>query len=112
MKEQVIFYGMYGHVYRLADAVAAPAREVGEAEASLLHLPELVPDEALERSGAKAARHVFAHVPTAVPDQMAEPDAIIVASNSIRQSDIGGGSPVWRVLLPQQTAAACLVTTN
>jgi NAD(P)H:quinone oxidoreductase type IV len=77
MKIQVIFYSMYGHIYQMAVAAADGAREAEGAEVSLYQVPELVPDEALERTGAKAARDVFAHVPVAVPNQMAEADAII-----------------------------------
>ena len=73
---QVIFYSMYGHVYRMAEAVAAGARDAG-AEVSLWQVPELVPDEGLERTGAAAARAAFAHVPVAKPAQLAEADAII-----------------------------------
>jgi NAD(P)H dehydrogenase (quinone) len=40
-------------------------------------VPELVPDDALEKSGAKQARAAFAHVPVAEPDQLADADAII-----------------------------------
>jgi NAD(P)H dehydrogenase (quinone) len=76
-KIQVVFYSMYSHVYRLAEAVAAGAREVAGAEVSLYQVPELVPDEILEKSGAKAARAAFAHVPMARPDQLADADAII-----------------------------------
>ena len=36
-----------------------------------------MPEEALEKSGAKAARAAFAHVPVIQPDQLAEADAII-----------------------------------
>jgi NAD(P)H dehydrogenase (quinone) len=36
MKVQVIFYSMYGHVYRLAEAVAEGARQAAGAEVSLL----------------------------------------------------------------------------
>jgi len=77
MKIQVIFYSMYGHIYKMAEAVVDGAREVGGAEVSLYQVPELVPEEALERTGAKAARQVFAHVPVADPNQMSEADAII-----------------------------------
>jgi len=49
VKVQVIFYSMYGHIYRLAEAVAAGARDVEEVEASLSQVPELVPAEVLER---------------------------------------------------------------
>ncbi|WP_420998088.1 NAD(P)H:quinone oxidoreductase [Cupriavidus sp. 30B13] len=76
-KIQVVFYSMYGHVYKMAEAVAAGAREVGGAEVALLQVPELVPDAVLEKSGAKAARAAFAHVPVAEPDKLAEADAIL-----------------------------------
>jgi NAD(P)H dehydrogenase (quinone) len=71
-KVQVIFYSMYGHVYQMADAVAAGARE-GGGEVSLWQVPELVPGEVLEKSGAAVARAAFAHVPVANPSQLAEP---------------------------------------
>jgi NAD(P)H dehydrogenase (quinone) len=70
-KIQVIFYSMYGHVYQMAEAVAAGARDAG-AKVSVLQVPELVPDEILEQSGAHAARAVFAHVPVATPAQLVE----------------------------------------
>ncbi|HEX8962747.1 MAG TPA: NAD(P)H:quinone oxidoreductase [Rhodocyclaceae bacterium] len=76
-KVQVIFYSSYGHVFRMAEAVAAGAREAKDVEASLWQVPELVPDEVLEKSGAKAARAKFAHVPVATVDQLAEADALI-----------------------------------
>jgi len=77
MKIQVIFYSMYGHVYRMAEAVAAGAREVPGGEVTLWQVPELMPEAALEKSGAKQARQAFAHVPLAQPKQLAEADAIL-----------------------------------
>jgi NAD(P)H:quinone oxidoreductase type IV len=76
-KIHVIFYSMYGHVYRMAEAVAAGAREISGTEVMLFQVPELVPDQILEKSGAKAARQVFAHVPLARVEQLADADAII-----------------------------------
>ena len=76
-KVQVIFYSMYGHVYTLAEAIAEGARSVPGAEVSLYQVPELVPAEALERSGAAKARAAFAHVPLAEPAQLTQADAII-----------------------------------
>ena len=75
-KIQVIFYSMYGHVHQMAEAVAAGVRE-GGGEVSLWQVPELVPDEILEKSGAAVARAAFAHIPVAKPAQLAEADAII-----------------------------------
>ena len=76
-KIQVVFYSMYSHIYQLAGAVAEGVRQVEGAEAILYQVPELMPEEALEKSGAKAARATFAHVPIITPDQLAEADAII-----------------------------------
>jgi len=77
IKVHIIFYSMYGHVYRMAEAVAAGIKEVGGAEATLFQAAEIVPDAMLEKSGAKAARAAFAHVPVATMDSLAEPHAII-----------------------------------
>ena len=77
MKIQVVFYSMYGHIYRMAEAVAEGARQVDKAEVTVYQVPELVPEEALEKSGAKAARSAFARVPIIEPDQLAEADAIL-----------------------------------
>jgi len=74
---QIVFYSMYGHIYKMAEAVAEGAREEKDVEVSLYQVPELVPEEVLERAGAKAARAAFAHIPVARPEQLAEADAII-----------------------------------
>lgn len=74
---QVVFYSMYGHIYTMAEAIAAGAREVDEVEVSLYQVPELVPDEALEKAGAAQARAAFAHIPVATPDLLRNADAIL-----------------------------------
>ena len=53
MKIKIVFYSMYGHTYRMAEAVAEGARQVEGAEVELLQVAELVPDSVLEESGAK-----------------------------------------------------------
>ena len=73
----VVFYSMYSHVYQLAEAVLEGAKEVDQTEASLYQVPELMSDEALEKSGAKQAKESFAQVPIISPDQLADADAII-----------------------------------
>ncbi|MCJ7511322.1 MAG: NAD(P)H:quinone oxidoreductase [Dehalococcoidia bacterium] len=77
MKVKVIFYSMYGHTYRLAEAVAEGAREVTGAEVELLQVAELVPEAILEKSGAKQARAAFAHIPVAKLADLADADALI-----------------------------------
>jgi NAD(P)H dehydrogenase (quinone) len=77
IKVQVIFYSMYGHVYRMAEAVVEGAKQVPSAEVSLYQVPEIIPDDILEKYGAKAARAAFAKVPVAKADQLSEAHAII-----------------------------------
>lgn len=77
MRIQVVFYSMYGHIYRMAEAVVEGAKQVPGAEVSLYQVAELVPNAALERTGAKSARQAFAHVPIVQPQQLVDADAII-----------------------------------
>jgi len=77
VKVQVVFYSTYGHVYKMAEAIAAGAREFEGAEVLLSRVPELLSDDILVRMGAKAAQEAFAHIPLATPDQLPEADAII-----------------------------------
>ena len=67
VKVQVIFYSLYGHIYRLAEAVAEGAREVAGAEVQLVQVAETLPAEILEKMGAVEAKKAFAHIPMADP---------------------------------------------
>jgi NAD(P)H dehydrogenase (quinone) len=75
----IVFYSTYGHVYRMAEAVAEGGRAAG-AEVELFRVPELMPDEVLEKIGAKAAQAAFAHVPVATVDRLPEADAIVIGT--------------------------------
>src|SRR6202022_739014 len=77
IKVQVVFYSMYGHVYKMAQAIAEGVKQVSGAEVSLYQVAELIPDETLEKYGAKTARPSFANVPVAPVDKLAEANAII-----------------------------------
>jgi NAD(P)H dehydrogenase (quinone) len=77
IKVQVIFYSMYGHVYRMAEAIAEGARQVSGAEVGVYQVPELIPDDILEKYGAKAARASFTKVPVAKVEQIADAHALI-----------------------------------
>ena len=76
-KIQVVFYSMYGHVHKLAEAVAAGARAIEDTEVQLLQVRELMPDDVLLLSGARDTRAAFADVPYADPAKLAEADAVI-----------------------------------
>lgn len=74
---QVVFYSMYGHMHKMAEAVAAGARDIEDTEVTLLQVAELIPDDVLLLSGARETRKAFAHVPIAEPAKLANADAII-----------------------------------
>ncbi|HZW35445.1 MAG: NAD(P)H:quinone oxidoreductase [Deltaproteobacteria bacterium] len=76
MKVLVVFYSMYGHVYRMAEAVAEGAREVSGAEVVLRRVPETLPNAVLEKMGALTPQKAFAHIPVCTVDELASADAI------------------------------------
>ena len=80
VRVQVIFHSLYTHVYQLAVAVAAGAREVPDAEVSLAPVAETLSHEILEKMGAVEAKKSFAHVAVADPHALADADAIILGA--------------------------------
>jgi len=74
---QIIFYSMFGHIYKMAEAIIQGVREVADVDVEMYRVTELVPDNILEKSGAKAAQQVFSHIPIAKPEQLANADGII-----------------------------------
>jgi len=77
MKVLVVFYSMYGHIYRMAEAVAEGAREVSGAEVILRRVPETLSTEILAKMGAIEPQKAFAHIPVCTVDELPEADAII-----------------------------------
>ena len=76
-KVQVVFYSMYGHVYRMAEAVAEGARSVPGVDVVLRQVPETLPDDVIAKMGAAEARKAFAHVPVADTADLPKADAVI-----------------------------------
>ena len=81
-KIKIIFHSIYGHVFRLAEAIAAGAREVPGTEVELLQVRETLSDEILAKMGATEAKKAFAHVPIADPKKLGEADALIFGSGT------------------------------
>jgi NAD(P)H dehydrogenase (quinone) len=77
MKILVLFYSTYGHIYRMAEAVAEGARGVSGAEVVIKRVPETLSPDVLKAMGALDAQKAFAHVPVATVDDLAAADAII-----------------------------------
>ena len=77
MKVLVVFYSTYGHVYKMAEAIAEGAGEVGGAEVELRRVPETLPEEVLEKMGAVEAQKAFAHIPVCTVEELTNADAVI-----------------------------------
>jgi len=76
-KVLVLYYSSYGHTERMAEAVAAGAREAG-AEAVIRRVPELVPAEVARNSHYKLDQPA----PVARTEELTEYDAIVVGSGT------------------------------
>jgi NAD(P)H dehydrogenase (quinone) len=77
IRVNVIFYSMYGHVYKMAQAIAEGAGSVSGAQVNIFQVAETIPDEVLEKYGAKAAKTAFAKVPVATLENLTEADAVV-----------------------------------
>ena len=77
MKLLVLFYSTYGHIHRLAEAIAEGAREVPGADVVIKRVPETLPPHVLESLGATAAQKAFALVHIAQVEDLADADAVI-----------------------------------
>jgi NAD(P)H dehydrogenase (quinone) len=77
MKVLIVFYSMYGHIYRMAEAIAEGVKQVPGAEAILRRVPETLPEEVLKKMGALEAKKAFAHFPVATVDELPSAEAII-----------------------------------
>ena len=76
-KVLVLYYSAYGHIERMAQAVAEGVREAGAA-AVVKRVPELVPEELAKKSGYKLDQPA----PIAKPEELADYDAIIFGSGT------------------------------
>ncbi len=77
MKVLIVFYSLYGHVYRLAEAMAEGVKEVPGVEALLRRVPETLSEEILKKMGALEPQKAFAHIPVCQVEELASADAII-----------------------------------
>ncbi len=76
MKVLIVFYSLYGHIYKMAQAVAEGAREAG-AQVEIKRVPETLSEDILAKMGALEAQKSMAAVPVCSVEDLAGADAII-----------------------------------
>ncbi len=69
----VLYYSMYGHVETMANAVAEGVRGVEGIEVTIKRVPDLIPEDAARKAGAKLDQAA----PLATVDELPTYDAII-----------------------------------
>jgi NAD(P)H dehydrogenase (quinone) len=72
-KVLILYYSAYGHIEKMAEAVAEGARAVPGTEVTVKRVPELVAEEIAKKSGMKLDQPA----PIATVDELADYDAII-----------------------------------
>jgi NAD(P)H dehydrogenase (quinone) len=77
MKVFILYYSLYGHVHRLAEAVARGVQEAENAECAMRRLPETLSGEVLTKMKALETQKAFAHIPLCTVDELSSADAII-----------------------------------
>ena len=77
MKTLVLFYSTYGHIWKMAEAMAEGARQIAGNDVVVKRVPETLSKDTLDATGATGAQQVFVHVPVATPAELTEYDAII-----------------------------------
>jgi NAD(P)H dehydrogenase (quinone) len=77
MKILIVFYSTYGHVYKMAQAVAEGVKTVKGAEVEIRRVPETLPHEVLQKMGALDAQKEFSQIPECTVDDLTKADAVI-----------------------------------
>ncbi len=82
VRVKVVFYSLYGHIYKMAQAIAEGVREVEGAEVELLQVKETLPEDVIGKMGATEAKKAMAGVPIADPKTLGEADALIFGTGT------------------------------
>ena len=77
MKLLIVFYSLYGHIYKMADAVMEGAKSVDKTEAELYRVPETLPEEVLRKMGALEFQKSLSNIPVIQPGVLESADAIV-----------------------------------
>ena len=77
MNVLIVYYSMYGHIRRMAEAVKEGAHGVSGAAVRICRVQETLPEEVLIKMGALEAQKAQANVPVCKVEDLVSADAII-----------------------------------
>jgi NAD(P)H dehydrogenase (quinone) len=73
----IVYYSMYTHIHKMAEAIAEGVRQVPGCEVIMRRVPETLPDSVLGAMGALEAQKSMEHIPIATVEDLAAADAVI-----------------------------------
>lgn len=77
MKILVVFYSMYGHIYKMAEAVAEGVKEVKGTEVKVFRVPETLSEDILKKMGALDIQKKYAKIDVCAAEDLVSADAVI-----------------------------------
>jgi len=77
MKLLIVYYSMYGHIYKMAQAEAEGASLVNGVEAIVRRVPETLSDKVIEKMGAAETQKQQSDIPLCEIGELADANAII-----------------------------------
>jgi len=82
MKTLILIHSLYGHIYKLAQAVAEGAREIEGMDVQIKRVPETLSPEIIAMMGATEAQKAMEHIPVATLKDLEEADGIIFGTGT------------------------------
>lgn len=73
----VVFHSLYGHVYKMAQAIVEGIKESGNVRVEMLKVKETLPVDVLKKMKAEKFQIVIKDIPVCTPENLAKADAII-----------------------------------
>ncbi|WP_448589891.1 NAD(P)H:quinone oxidoreductase [Thermodesulfobium sp.] len=77
-KVLVVYYSLYGHIHKLAEAIGKGASSVEDVEVYIKRVPEILSDDVIEKMGAKEIQQkIKALIPEVSLEDLISADAVI-----------------------------------
>lgn len=77
MRLLIVYYSMYGHIYKMAEAVAEGAKQVKGTDVKMFRVPETLSEDILKKMGALDFQKKTVHIDVCSADDLVSADAII-----------------------------------
>ncbi len=77
MKILIVIHTIYGHIYKMAEAIAKGVKSLEGAEVEIKRVPETLPENILEMMGATEAQKMISKIPVVTTEDLENAKGII-----------------------------------